>query len=79
MKILITGSAGFIGAALSLRRLQRGDEVIGYDNLNDYYDVTLKQARLARLQGRSLVNHGGIWLPELSKCQVERVQTERER
>ncbi|NJM13549.1 MAG: NAD-dependent epimerase/dehydratase family protein [Synechococcaceae cyanobacterium SM1_2_3] len=50
MKILITGSAGFIGAALSLRLLQRGDEVIGYDNLNDYYDVTLKQARLARLQ-----------------------------
>ena len=48
MKILITGSAGFIGSALSLRLLQRGDEVIGIDCLNDYYDVALKQARLGR-------------------------------
>ena len=50
MKILITGSAGFIGAALAQRLLERGDTVIGYDNLNDYYDVSLKLARLARLQ-----------------------------
>ncbi|MEX2469891.1 MAG: NAD-dependent epimerase [Pseudohongiellaceae bacterium] len=49
MKILVTGAAGFIGHALSLRLLERGDEVIGLDNLNDYYDVTLKEARLARL------------------------------
>ncbi|MFM1896886.1 MAG: hypothetical protein RLZZ385_1960 [Pseudomonadota bacterium] len=49
MKILVTGAAGFIGHALSLRLLARGDEVIGLDNLNDYYDVSLKQARLARL------------------------------
>ena len=48
MKVLITGSAGFIGSALALQLLQRGDEVIGIDNLNDYYDVTLKQARLQR-------------------------------
>jgi UDP-glucuronate 4-epimerase len=48
MRILITGSAGFIGSALSLRLLQRGDEVIGLDNLNDYYDVNLKRARLQR-------------------------------
>jgi len=48
MKVLITGSAGFIGSALSLRLLERGDEVIGIDNLNDYYDVALKKARLAR-------------------------------
>jgi UDP-glucuronate 4-epimerase len=48
MKVLITGSAGFIGSALSLRLLARGDQVIGIDNLNDYYDVGLKQARLAR-------------------------------
>jgi len=49
MKILVTGSAGFIGHALCLRLLERGDEVIGIDNLNDYYDVSLKQARLAQL------------------------------
>lgn len=48
MKVLITGSAGFIGSALALRLLERGDEVIGIDNLNDYYDVKLKQARLER-------------------------------
>ena len=51
MKVLITGSAGFIGSALSLRLLERGDEVIGIDNLNDYYDVELKKARLARTLG----------------------------
>ncbi|ABK44617.1 NAD-dependent epimerase/dehydratase [Magnetococcus marinus MC-1] len=48
MRVLITGAAGFIGSALSRKLLDRGDEVIGIDNLNDYYDVTLKQARLAR-------------------------------
>jgi len=48
MKVLITGSAGFIGSALALRLLERGDEVVGIDNLNDYYDVELKKARLAR-------------------------------
>ena len=48
MKVLITGAAGFIGSSLSLRLLERGDEVIGIDNLNDYYDVNLKKARLAR-------------------------------
>ena len=49
MKILVTGSAGFIGSTLSRRLLEHGDEVVGFDNLNDYYDVNLKQARLARL------------------------------
>ncbi len=48
MKVLITGSAGFIGSALSLQLLARGDQVVGIDNLNDYYDVGLKKARLAR-------------------------------
>ncbi|MEE9493898.1 MAG: NAD-dependent epimerase [Gammaproteobacteria bacterium] len=49
MKILVTGAAGFIGNALSLRLLARGNEVIGVDNLNDYYDISLKEARLARV------------------------------
>jgi UDP-glucuronate 4-epimerase len=48
---LVTGAAGFIGAALCIRLLERGDEVIGIDNLNDYYDVNLKLARLDRLRG----------------------------
>jgi UDP-glucuronate 4-epimerase len=48
MKILVTGSAGFIGSALSIRLLDRGDTVIGIDNHNDYYDPKLKEARLAR-------------------------------
>jgi UDP-glucuronate 4-epimerase len=45
----VTGAAGFIGSTLSLRLLERGDEVVGIDNLNDYYDVNLKLARLARI------------------------------
>ncbi|MCG6872646.1 MAG: NAD-dependent epimerase [Gammaproteobacteria bacterium] len=52
MKILVTGAAGFIGHALSQRLLARGDQVVGVDNLNDYYDVTLKEARLKRLAGQ---------------------------
>jgi UDP-glucuronate 4-epimerase len=48
MRVLITGGAGFIGSALAIRLLERGDEVISIDNLNDYYDVELKKARLAR-------------------------------
>ena len=52
MKILVTGAAGFIGSHLSHRFLDRGDEVIGLDNLNEYYDVNLKNARLARLATR---------------------------
>jgi UDP-glucuronate 4-epimerase len=52
MKVLVTGAAGFIGSTLAHRLLDRGDEVVGIDNLNDYYDVSLKQARLKRLQVR---------------------------
>jgi len=48
MKVLVTGSAGFIGSEFCLRLLERGDDVVGIDNLNDYYDVELKRARLAR-------------------------------
>ena len=51
MKVLITGTAGFIGSTLARRLLERGDEVVGVDNLNDYYDVNLKKARLERLVG----------------------------
>lgn len=48
MRIMVTGAAGFIGSRLSEKLLARGDEVIGVDNLNDYYEVSLKEARLAR-------------------------------
>ena len=48
--VLVTGAAGFIGAALSARLLQRGDRVVGLDNLNDYYDPSLKQARLRQIE-----------------------------
>ena len=48
MKVLITGAAGFIGSNLALRLLERGDSVVGIDNHNDYYDPTIKEARLAR-------------------------------
>ena len=49
MKVLVTGTAGFIGSSLAKRLLARGDEVIGVDNLNDYYDVQIKRDRLAQL------------------------------
>lgn len=54
---LVTGSAGFIGSALTLRLLERGDTVIGIDNHNDYYDPTLKEARLARHANHSNYTH----------------------
>ena len=53
MKILVTGAAGFIGSHVAHKLLARGDEVVGLDNLNEYYDVTLKQARLARLTSQA--------------------------
>ncbi len=53
MKFLVTGAAGFIGFHTARALLDRGDEVIGVDNLNAYYDVKLKEARLAQLQGRN--------------------------
>ena len=49
MRVLVTGAAGFIGMHTTLRLLERGDSVVGYDNLNDYYDPALKAARLERL------------------------------
>ena len=50
MTVLITGTAGFIGYHVAKALLDRGDEIIGVDNLNKYYDVRLKEARLALLQ-----------------------------
>lgn len=52
-KILVTGTAGFIGFHVSQRLLDRGDEVVGFDSVNDYYDVSLKEARLRQLEGRN--------------------------
>ena len=56
MKVLVTGAAGFIGNELALRLTARGDELVGIDNLNDYYDVSLKQARLDRLKDEPRFN-----------------------
>ena len=56
--VLVTGAAGFIGAALSIRLLQRGDRVLGLDNLNDYYDPSLKQARLLQIEAMA---PAGAW------------------
>ena len=62
MKVLVTGAAGFIGAGVCTQLLTRGDTVVGLDNLNDYYDVSLKEARLARLR-----THAGF---EFAKADV---------
>ena len=58
LTVLVTGAAGFIGAALSMRLLQRGDRVVGLDNLNDYYDPSLKQARLHQIEA---IAPAGAW------------------
>jgi UDP-glucuronate 4-epimerase len=52
MKVLLTGAAGFIGSYTAKKLLARGDQVVGIDNLNDYYDVKLKESRLAQLEGK---------------------------
>jgi len=57
MKVLVTGTAGFIGSHVAMHLLDRGDEVIGFDNLSDYYDVNLKKARLARFMDRPGYTH----------------------
>ena len=64
MKVLVTGSAGFIGSALTLRLLERGDTVIGIDNHNNYYDPAIKEARLARHLDHSNYTHLRIDLAE---------------
>jgi UDP-glucuronate 4-epimerase len=60
MKVLVTGSSGFIGNHMAIQLLNRGDEVVGIDNHNDYYDVRIKQARLERISNRPNFRHVGI-------------------
>ena len=62
MTILVTGAAGFIGAAVSRALLMRGDRVVGIDNLEPYYDVALKHARIADIQAGA----GGVGDPQVS-------------
>lgn len=69
MKILVTGSAGFIGSALVIRLLARGDEVVGIDNHNTYYDPSLKEARLARQADHTNYLHMRIDLADRAAIQ----------
>ena len=64
MKILVTGSAGFIGSALTIKLLARGDTVIGIDNHNDYYDPRIKEARLDRFIGNPKYKHHRVELSD---------------
>ncbi|HWU76422.1 MAG TPA: NAD-dependent epimerase [Rhodanobacter sp.] len=64
MKILVTGTAGFIGSHVAMRLLERGDEVVGIDNLSDYYDVELKKARLARFSEHPNYRHEPVDLAD---------------
>ena len=71
MKVLVTGSAGFIGSAIALRLLERGNVVIGIDNHNDYYDPAIKEARLARFDNHPNYTHLRIDLadrPAIEDC-----------
>jgi len=66
MKVLVTGVAGFIGMHVALKLLERGDEVLGVDNLNDYYDVTLKEARLAAIAAHPKAGNFSFIKPDLA-------------
>ena len=57
MKFLVTGAAGFIGSNVSKRLLEAGHQIVGIDNLNDYYDVSLKLARLELLKSERFTFH----------------------
>ncbi|MDQ6963375.1 MAG: SDR family NAD(P)-dependent oxidoreductase, partial [Mariprofundales bacterium] len=69
MRVLVTGAAGFIGSHLCLRLLARGDEVTGLDNLNDYYEVSLKRARLARLTANAAFSFIKVDLEDRTKIE----------
>jgi UDP-glucuronate 4-epimerase len=70
LKVLVTGAAGFIGSALTLRLLERGDTVIGVDNHNDYYDPVIKEARLARQADHPNYTHLRIELADRKAMEV---------
>ena len=69
MRILVTGTAGFIGSTLAIQLLERGDEVIGVDNVNDYYDPSLKEARLERLKAYDAFTEVRISIEERDKLE----------
>ena len=73
MTTLLTGAAGFIGAAVAQALLERGERVVGLDNLNAYYDPALKQARLARLQGLPGAKEGGFAFHQLDLENTEAI------
>ena len=67
MKVLVTGTAGFIGAEVARALLARGDTVVGVDSMNDYYDVSLKQARLARFEQHASYRHYAFDLADIER------------
>lgn len=70
MKVLVTGTAGFIGSHVAMHLLERGDEVIGIDNLSDYYDVNLKKARLARFDEHPRYTHVAADLSDRAEIEL---------
>ena len=76
---LVTGSAGFIGSALTLRLLERGDNVVGIDNHNAYYDPALKEARLARFANHTNYTHLRIDLSDNKACLLYTSPSPRDR
>jgi UDP-glucuronate 4-epimerase len=71
MRVLVTGTAGFIGSTLAIKLLERGDDIVGIDNLSDYYDVELKKARLARFADHPRYTH--ITADLADRAAIERV------
>ena len=63
MKVLVTGAAGFIGFSVAQKLLERGDDVVGFDNFNDYYDPSLKEARVKQLQQVAEKSDTGSFTP----------------